>query len=178
MKSLMRNVLWVLAACAAIQTVWAHGPTPQKVEERITIAAPPAKVWDVIKNFGNIASWHPGVEKAVAEGGNGTGATRTITLKTGDLGESLDEYNAGEMSFGYRLAKENVDVFPVSFYSMMVSVKPADGGSEVEWISRLYRADTTNEPPDDKNDAAAVKATTDFIKQGLEALKAKVEGKG
>jgi mxaD protein len=102
-----------------------------------------------------------------------------LTLKSGgDLVESLDDYNEKEMSIGYRLQKENVDAFPVSFYSDVISVKPAADGSEVEWISRFYRADTTNRPPEDKNDAAAVKATTDFIRNGLAGLKAKVEGKG
>lgn len=156
----------------------AHGPTPQKVEEKITINAPPADVWKIVKDFGAIGTWHPGLANVKVEGGSEPGATRVITLKSGgDLEESLDDIDDKGMSFGWRLQTENVDAFPVSFYSAVITVTPADGGSNVEWVSRLYRADTTNEPPENKNDEAAVKATTDFIKAGLEGLKAKAEGK-
>jgi mxaD protein len=164
---------------AAFGTASAHGPTPQKVDEKIDIAAPPATVWNVIKEFGDIGKWHPGVAKVVAQSGHADGVTRTITLKSGgDLVESLDDYDEKGMNYTYRLQTENVDAFPVSFYSDQITVQPSGSGSEVEWISRLYRADTTNEPPDDKNDAAAVKATTDFLKAGLAGIKAKAEGKG
>jgi len=159
-------------------TASAHGPTPQKVDEKIEISAPPPVVWNLIKEFGSISKWHPGVTKVTATGGHAEGATRTITLKSrGDLVESLDDYNDKDMNYTYRLATENVDAFPVSFYSDSISVQPSGSGSEVEWISRLYRADTTNEPPEDKNDAAAVKATTDFIKEGLAGIKSKAEAK-
>lgn len=176
MQFLLRVFFFLVVA---VSSAAAHGPTPQKVEEKISIAAPPADVWAAIKDFGNIASWHPGLTKSVGEGGNVSGATRTITLKNGgELGEGLDDIDDKAMSLGYRLQKENVDVFPVSFYSCVITVEPADGGSNVTWVSRFYRADTTNEPPEDKNDAAAVQATTDFIKSGLDGLKAKLEGKG
>lgn len=168
---------FVLAA--SFGSASAHGPTPQKADEKITIAAPPAAVWEVIKEFGSIGDWHSGLAKVAAEGGNKEGATRTLTLKSGgDIVESLDAYNEKEMSIEYRLLKENVDAFPVSFYSDQISVRPADGGSEVEWTSRFYRADTTNEPPENKNDEAATKATTDFFQAGLAGIKAKAEGKG
>ena len=164
---------------ASVSSASAHGPTPQKADEKIAIAAPPAVVWEVIKEFGSIGDWHPGLAKVTSEGGNKESATRTLTLKSGgEIVESLDDYNEKEMSIEYRLLKENLDAFPVSFYSDQISVHPADGGSEVEWTSRFYRADTTNEPPEDKNDAAAIKATTDFLKAGLEGIKAKAEAKG
>lgn len=160
---------------SAIMPTLAHGPTPQKAEEKIAIAAPPAKVWEVLKNFGDV-SWNPAIKKAAATGGNENGATRTITLEKGDLVEGLDEYNDKEMSYGYRLSTENVDVFPVSFYSATIAVTPSGDGSEVTWIGRFYRADTSNFPPEDKNDEAAVKAMTEFLQGGLAGLKAKVEG--
>lgn len=155
---------------------FAHGPTPQKAEEKIAIAAPPAKVWAALKEFGDV-SWNPAITKVAASGGNEPGATRTITLKTGDLVEGLDEYNDKDMSYGYRLSTENVQAFPVSFYSATIAVTPAGDGSEVTWIGRFYRADTSNFPPENLNDEAAVKAMTEFMQEGLKGLKAKVEGK-
>ncbi|MGE0022617.1 MAG: SRPBCC family protein [Hyphomicrobium sp.] len=168
-----------LALCFAALPALAHGPTPQKAEEKITIAAPPAKVWAALKEFGDV-SWNPAIKKVAASGGNdpAAGATRTITLATGDLVEGLDEYSDKDMSYGYRLATENVQVFPVSFYSATIAVAPWGEGSEVTWIGRFYRGDTSNFPPDNLNDEAAVKAMTQFLQEGLKGLKAKVEGQG
>jgi len=175
--ALIRNLVLTFAlVVAAAVPAFAHGPTPQKVDEKITISAPPAEVWTLVKDFGAIGTWHPGLAKVTSEG-SGQGATRTITLKSGgDLVESVDDVDDKGMSLGFRLQKENVDAFPVSFYSGQITVQPAGEGCEVQWVSRLYRADTTNEPPEDKNDAAAVKATTDYIQAGLAGLKVKVEG--
>jgi mxaD protein len=174
-RALAAVLLCLMAAAPAL----AHGPTPQKAEEKIAIAASPAKVWEALKSFGDV-SWNPAITKAEATGGNdpAAGASRTITLKTGTLVEGLDEYNEKEMSYGYRLSTENLDALPVSFYSATIAVTPAGDGSEVTWISRFYRGDTSNFPPDNLNDEAAVKAMTDFMQQGLKGLKAKVEGKG
>ncbi len=154
----------------------AHGPTPQKVEEMIEIAAPPEKVWGIIKDFGKL-DWNPAVSKIESTGGNANNASRVITLKTGELQEGLDYYSEKELTYLYRLSKEKVDVFPVSSYTAQITVKPANGGSLVTWMARLYRADTGNEPAPDKNDAAAVKAMKAFLTEGLNGLKAKAEAK-
>ncbi|WP_333793091.1 SRPBCC family protein [Hyphomicrobium sp.] len=175
---LIARVMCALALGFAVAIpAFAHGPTPQKAEEKITIGAPPANVWAALKAFGDV-SWHPGIKKAEASGGNEAGATRTITLESGDLVEGLDEYNDAEMFYGYRLSTEDVEVLPVSFYSATIAVAPSGDGSEVTWISRFYRGDTSNFPPDHLNDEAAVKAMTSFMQEGLKGLKAKVEGGG
>lgn len=175
----MRHLLPFVLAFAFAGTALAHGPTPKKVEETIEIAAPADKVWAIAKDFAGIAEWSPEVTKSEGSGGNKAGGTRTITLKSGGtLQDGLDEYSDKDMSYGYRLAKENVDVFPVSFYSASFAVKPdGDNASKVEWIGRFYRADTSNFPPEDKNDAAAIAAMTNFFQAGLKELKAKAEAK-
>ncbi len=166
-----RNFVVVAAWPAA-----AHGPTPQKVEEKITLKAKPDAVWAVIKDFAAFASWHPGIEKCEATGGNVAGATRTITLKSNgkSLVEGLDEYAEAEKMYGYRLSTENIEALPVSFYSATLKVVPAEGGSEVQWEGRFYRADTSNFPPENLNDEAAVKAMTAFFQEGLKGLKEKL----
>ncbi len=155
----------------------AHGPTPQKVIETITIAAPPEKVWDAVKDFASLAAWNPLVESSEGRGGNEAGGERDVVLKSGGkLVDSLDEYAADSMSYSYRLATPDVEAFPVSFYSATLAVKPGgDGGSEVEWDSRLYRADTGNFPSETQNDQAAIEAMSNFIKAGLENLKKTLE---
>lgn len=176
---LLRFLVMSLSIFTLAAGAQAHGPTPQKVDESIDIAAPPAKVWAIIKDFGNIADWNPALAKSVGTGGNETNASRVITFKSGgELLEGLDYYSDAEMSYLYRLSKEKVDVFPTSSYTAEISVKPgANDGSVVKWVGRFYRADTGNEPAPDKNDAAAIKAMKDYITTGLQGLKAKAEAK-
>lgn len=57
----MKKFLALLALAILPLSAMAHGPSPQKVEKTITIKAPPAKVWALIKDFGNMQVWHPGI---------------------------------------------------------------------------------------------------------------------
>ena len=156
----------------------AHGPTPQKGLESITINASVDAVWDVIKQFDAIASWHPDVKASSGDGKNASDGIRTITLQNdGQLVESLDFYSDKDHEYNYRLKTENVTAFPVSSYTTNIQVKAEDDGktSVVTFKSRFYRGDTGNTPPENLNDAAAVKAVDAFFKNGLEGLKQKLE---
>jgi mxaD protein len=179
MRPLHSSFLGLVLVVSSAIGANAHGPTPQKVEERIEIAAPPAAVWAIAKDFAGIGDWHPLIERSTGTGGNAAGASRELTLKSGGvLVDGLDDFNDAEMSYVYRLSMENIEALPVSFYSASLSVKPGkDGDSEVEWIGRFYRADTSNFPPEDKNDDAAIAAMKTFIGEGLKGLKAKAEAK-
>ncbi|RXF73708.1 SRPBCC family protein [Hansschlegelia zhihuaiae] len=169
-----RLALAAVLSLAAPALAFAHGPTPQKVEEKIEIKAEPAKVWALVKDFGGIKAWHPMVESAEVKDGE-----RTLKVKGGaELVESQDESDDGSMTLGYRLSNEGGDAFPVSSYSATIKVTAGGGGSEVVWQGRGYRLDTSNEPPEGKDDAAAVKILSDFFKAGLEGLKKKAEGQG
>ncbi len=177
MSAFIRFAVVLTALFGIFGPAQAHGPTPQKVDEKITISAPPADVWKIVKDFGGIGAWHPSVTKIKVEG-TGNETTRTITLKSGGtLVDSLDAIDDNAMEIDYRLQNVDFNALPVSSYSMAITVQPAAGGSEVEWISRLYRFDTGNEPADDKNDDAAVSASSAYIKAGLAGLKAKAEAK-
>jgi len=170
MRSLIVAAVFAFAPFAAL----AHGPTPQKVEEKIEIKAEPAKVWALVKDFGGIKAWHPSVESAETKDGE-----RTLTVKGGaELVESQDENDDASMTLGYRLSNEGSEAFPVGSYSATITVKAQGGGSEVVWQGRGYRLDTSNEPPEGKDDASAVKTLSDFFKTGLEGLKKKAEGQG
>lgn len=172
-SSLLTIALLVAAGAPSV----AHGPTPQKVEETVTIAAPPDKVWAKVKDFDQLAAWNPAVTSSKGKGGNEAGAEREVELKAGGkLVDSLDEYLANEMNYSYRLETPDIEHFPVSFYSATLAVHPGkDGGSEVEWDARFYRADTGNFPAEDQNDQAAIDAITKFFKDGLDNLKKAVE---
>ena len=62
-------------------------------------------------------------------------------------------------------------------YSSTITVKDNGGKSEVEWKGAFYRGFMNNDPPPELTDEAGIKAVTGIYKSGLEALKAKAEGK-
>lgn len=173
----MKKVLGIIALLSSTPA-FAHGPTPIKVEESVTIDAAPAAVWAVAGKFDGLAAWHPGVKAVKATGGDAAGAEREITLQNGaTLKEGLDEYDSAGLKYGYRMSDPNLDALPISSYSVTMKIEPAARGSEVKWYGRLYRGDTSNEPPDNLNDDAARSAMSAFLRDGLQGLKKKVEGK-
>ncbi|MDP3589815.1 MAG: SRPBCC family protein [Methylobacter sp.] len=156
----------------------AHGPTPQKANESITINAPVDAAWNAIKQFDAIVSWHPDVKASSGDGKNASDGIRTITLQNdGQLVESLDFYSDKDHEYNYRLKVENVTAFPVGSYTTNLQVKAgADANTSVVTLkSRFYRGDSGNTPPENLNDAAAVKAMNAFFKNGLMGLKQKLE---
>lgn len=160
-------------------TALAHGPTPQKVAESITIRAKPDAVWKVAGNFAGLKDWHPAVEKSEGSKDNTDGGSRTVTLKNGGvLKESLDDYKADGFTYSYRLGDTDLKALPVSSYSATFTVSPEGEGSKVAWMGRFYRGDTGNEPPDNLSDAAGKEALGKYFGEGLKGLKAKVEGGG
>ncbi|TAN71574.1 MAG: SRPBCC family protein [Methylobacter sp.] len=156
----------------------AHGPTPQKANESITINASVDAVWNVVKQFDGIADWHPDVKASSGDGKNASDGSRTITLKNdGQLVDSLDYYSDKDHEYNYRLKAENVTAFPVSSYTTNLKVTAgSDANSSVVSLkSRFYRGDTGNTPSDNLNDAAAVTAMKVFFSNGLLGLKQKLE---
>jgi len=156
----------------------AHGPSRQKVVEKVEISTSPDKVWAVIGNFQDM-SWHPAVEKTEGTGGNAVGATRKLTLKGGGvIEETLNKYNKDGRSYAYEITKVDPKVLPVNNYSSSITVEDAGGKSVVEWKGAFYRGFMNNDPPPELSDEAAVKAVTGVYKAGLEALKAKLGAGG
>ncbi|HEU4459367.1 MAG TPA: SRPBCC family protein [Methylibium sp.] len=154
----------------------AHGPTRQKVVEKIAIDAPADAVWAIVKDFDALAKWHPAVEASPADKGNTEGSVRNLKLKGGGaLVETLEKYNAAGKSYGYR-AKDG-GALPVTNYTSTITVSGEGAKSSVEWRGAFYRGFPNNDPPPDQNDEAAVKAVTGVYKAGLENLKKLAETK-
>jgi mxaD protein len=154
----------------------AHGPTPHRITETVDVQASPDTVWKLVGDFAGFAAWNPQVLKVGTAQHDEADSTRHVTLKNGaELVDSMDFYDAANMTYGYRLMNEDVQKFPVSFYSATITVRPAGKGSQVEWVGNFYRADTQNEPPPGQDDEAAEKVMQDFLRSGLDGLKAKFE---
>lgn len=171
---------WLALAALSFATsvTLAHGPTRQKVVEKVTIDAPAAQVWAQIKDFDALAKWHPAVKASPADKGNAVGSVRTIELKGGgSLVESLEKYDDAGKTYSYR-AKDG-GALPVTNYTSNISVSPADDASKsvVQWRGAFYRGFPNNDPPPDQNDEAALKAVTGVYQAGLANLKKLVEKK-
>jgi mxaD protein len=179
-------VLSFFAATAAN----AHGPVRQKLERDIEVNAPAAKVWDIIKNYGDM-SWLPGVKSAEATKGNDVGSIRVLTLKDGGkITEELKKYDDAKMSYSYRITEmtshkeithsgqnEKIPVLPVTDYAASISVEAKGDKSEIKWKAGYYRAYMNNNPPEEMNEETANKAVGEIFKAGLDNIKALAEKK-
>jgi hypothetical protein len=174
--SMKRHALMAGLACLAAAPAFAHGPTRQKLELSVEVAAPPEKVWAVIGNFHDL-SWVPEVAKVDGPGGNDPDtAKRDVTLKSGGSwkAEELSDYDASKFTYGTFLPHVDTKILPVADFSTHLSVTAGSGGtSKVEWRSAFYRGYPNNDPPPDLNEAAAVKAVTAFCQPALDGLKAR-----
>ena len=174
----MRSLILAGLAWAFAVPAWAHGPTRQKLELFVEVAAPPAKIWAVIGNFHDL-SWVPAVAHVAGPGGNDPDtAKRDVFLKNGGAwqAEELSDYDAQKMTYGTFLPHVDVHVLPVADFSAHLSVTAEpDGRSRVEWRSAFYRGYPNNNPPPDLNEAAAVKAVTAFCQPALDGLRARFE---
>ena len=130
MKKYVFILLWLYQGIAG-----AHGPTSQKIEERVTVNASQEAVRAMLEDFQAIAVWHPLIAGAEGEGSQ-TGAERTPRIKgrEGLIIESLDEYELGNYFLAYRLLQEDINVIPVSFYTMTIKLSAGDDDM-TNWFS-------------------------------------------
>jgi Polyketide cyclase / dehydrase and lipid transport len=173
---MFKRLALVVALMGLVPAVaMAHGPSRQKVVETIEINAPAEKVWAVIGNFQDMG-WHPAFAKTEGTGGNDANATRKLTLANGGtIDEKLIKYSAENKSLSYEITNVDVKVVPVTNYAATISVSGTGDKSTVEWKSAFYRGYVNNDPPPELSDEAAVKAITGVFKDGLAALKTKIE---
>ena len=158
---------------------YSHGPTRQKLKESVTINAKPEDVWNIIKDFGKINTWHPSISKVDSDSKNESGSIRTIYYSPKNntpIKQKLENYNAEKMMYKTSITEVDIKSFPVSTYTANISVKGNDDGtSTVLWKAAFYRAFLNNDPPPELNEAAAIKAVTEFFQAGLNNLKSKLE---
>ena len=179
-KFLALLALAVLPNLALVPAAFAHGPSPQKVEKTIVIKAAPAKVWAIVKDFGNMQTWHPGIASDKLEqkkDDNGELATfRTLTLKSGgDIYEKLRSADDATMKMKYEIVS---GVAPVADYNayMTVAAGPGAGESTVTWVGRFYRTYKLNPPiPAGQDDETAVNFINGVFDSGLAGLKKAAE---
>ncbi|MGO8856368.1 MAG: SRPBCC family protein [Steroidobacteraceae bacterium] len=148
------------------------------VKKSVTIAAPADKVWDAVKNFNELNTWHPAVasDEIVSGTNNTPGAVRLLTLKGGGtIKEKLLQFDASGHRFRYSIVE---GVIPVTHYtSSLVVTSLADNKTLVTWSGRFKRKNVGDTPADDENDKAATDAITGVYQSGLDNLKKIVAAK-
>ena len=158
-------------------SVFAHGPSPQKVEKSITINVSPDKVWAIVKDFGGFQKWEPLVTDIKLEK-KGEDTLRTLTLKSGGkVIERLKGIDEEAMKLKYEIIEGAV---PVADYNSFIVVTKGSNPNEsnVTWVCRFYRVYKLNPPiPAGQDDESALKAVNEIYDAGLPALKKLAESK-
>lgn len=188
MAKLFKSLL-AMMLLLPVSVMAANAPPRLQVEEKVVINADPAKVWEVVGKFDSLHVWHPAVTATDASG-NDKGATRTLTLDGGaTIEEKLTDIKNDRMMLKYNItgmsavgsvddhgSAHDIPVIPVNKYVAFITVKAVDGGTEVSWKAKFYRAYTGHhDVPAELNDEAATKAVTGVFRGGLDNLKTMLE---
>ncbi len=117
---------------------------------RRKVAAPAAKVFAVLSDFGGLESWNKGIESCQVEG-EGVGAVRTLGMAGGlALQERLEALDEGSLSYSYAIVGDP----PLPFREYLATVTVEADGEEaclVDWRGRF-------EPTGDETVAAKIVA--------------------
>ena len=137
-----------------------------------TIKAPPAKVWDAIKDFDGLNKWHPGFSAdTLVSGSNGhPGAVRKLTVKDGpSFTEQLLAYDEAGHTYRYKIIESPL---PITDYVSKITVRSEGGGmTKVIWSASFKRKNPADNPPEAESDAGATKLVTGVYRGGLDNLK-------
>ncbi|HWP49467.1 MAG TPA: SRPBCC family protein [Candidatus Limnocylindrales bacterium] len=135
-----------------------------EVVETVEVNAPPAVVWDKIKDFNGLPGWHPAFKNSRLDEANKS--IRILTLQSGgQIIEKQISYDENNMSYTYSIEKADYRDVPVANYTATLHVRPGrGGGSIVEWRGVF------NPPP-----GMSAKESLKFVKNvyttGLQNLK-------
>lgn len=174
----MNRIVAALLVTLLPAVALAHGPSRKKEVTVIEINAPADKVWEIVGNYRDMG-WHPSIAKTEADPGEYKKEVtkRKLTFANGAVfTDTLTRHEPEAKTIAFLTNDEAIKTLPVEGYSSTISVADEGGKSKVEWKGAFYRGYMNNDPPPELSDAAAVKAVAAFQKQGLEALKAKLEG--
>lgn len=96
-----------------------------------TLEAPTAKVWELVKDFGNVG-WIPGAGDGVKLEGSGVGMTRVMqSPEGGEIRETLVALDEAGQSATYTIG-EGIP-FPVSSYRATMTVTDDGGQGRIAW---------------------------------------------
>ena len=154
-----------------------HGPSRQKVNEKIEINADPEKVWGIVKNFMKY-DWNSSIQKVIAEN-NEVGAERKLEFDGGKfVKQKLEKLDETKKLISWRIVETSNEIMPVNSYAAKIFVKESKNGKTlVNYKAGFYRGFMGNDPPESLNDENSKKKVAIFIKNSLEGFKSIAESK-
>lgn len=133
-----------------------------QIRESIAIAADPDRVWALAGDVSAISTWVPAITESTAAGQERS----CTTVDGGELQERIVERSDEERFYVYEITESPM---PVSSYRSILSVQGHDGHSHVGWTADF-------EPADDAQAAELKETFTQIYRDGLESLRARIEG--
>ncbi len=142
-------------------------------EDQITLDASAQQVWDAIKDFDAIHTWHPAAvstEMLVGENGQPLAVREFQIADGGFVISELLEYDEAQRRFKYRIIKTSI---PLRGYVGEMQVAPTDDGCSVRWWATFHGPDPQSGSADEFDPTDAVKG---IFRMGLDNLQAVVGG--
>lgn len=133
------------------------------------IDAPVEKVWDVIRDFNGLPSWHPRMVESEIEDGKAAsdvGAVRKFKVASGAvIREKLLAYSDADRLTTYSIIDHPA---PISNHTATLKLEPVTDGNRTfaVWTS-------TFDAPEDKGEAIAKGMADNVFQGGFDALKAR-----
>jgi uncharacterized protein YndB with AHSA1/START domain len=112
-----------------------------EISRTITVEAPPARVWELIGDFGGIHRWNPSVARPqlVPDRPAEPGTVRIFGSGTSaELKEQLIALDNEHREFSYSMPQPP---FPISRHRATMSVRPNGTGSLVTWGASFVSTD-------------------------------------
>lgn len=108
-----------------------------EVKVRETVAAPAAKVWAIVRDFGGVAKWGgPAIQSCSVEGA-GVGAIRRVGLPGGlTIAERLEAFDDAKRTLSYAIVEKS----PLPLEDYLSTIRIEETGPEacaVDWSGRF-----------------------------------------
>lgn len=103
-----------------------------RVAVAVDLAAPAARVWDLMGGFNALPDWCPGVTTSRLEAG---GRVRRLRAGKHVFVETMRAYDDRRMSYSYTMEEAGPE--PVTDYYSTLRVSPRGRGSRVRWSAEF-----------------------------------------
>lgn len=137
-------------------------------QQSVVIRANVEAVWELVKDFDALPTWHPAFKDAVIKSGeaNTKGTVRTLTLQSDEsFDEELLGFDEQNKTYRYRIVGDSP--FPIIDYvSNMFVTKGRKGTTKVVWQGKFK-----NKPGSGKTDKEVVEIIEGAYREGLNNLK-------
>src|ERR1700730_3739957 len=170
MKKIILGALYLL--CMASLPAAAQGLLNS--HESIDIKSSIWKVWDAVKDFDGLATWHPMfTDDTIKSGaGNEVGTIRTMTVRDGpSFDEELLSFDALEKKFSYRV----IDPAPLPIADYVSTFEVIEGRRGYTTI--LWNSTFRNNSEGKMKDEEVIAFINGAYRSGLENLKSLLEVK-